>query len=126
MNRKITLYLGLAFIFLASALTAQEDAFQVRRLSVQEGLSQSSVNCILQDNKGFLWIGTQDGLNRYDGNSFTIYTYDPDDPGGLPDGLWAHTSAAGIRMGCGGGGSDESVADGEAALNGGRGGGGAL
>ncbi|MCJ7832881.1 MAG: hypothetical protein MUQ20_00655 [Deltaproteobacteria bacterium] len=108
MNRKVTLYLGLAFVFLAPALTAQEDAFQVRRLSVQDGLSQSSVNCILQDNKGFLWIGTQDGLNRYDGNSFTIYTYDPDDPGSLPDGnilalhedrrgnIWIGTLAGGL------------------------------
>ena len=107
-RRKIILCLWLAFVFVASALTAQEDAFQVRRLSVQEGLSQSSVNCILQDNKGFLWIGTQDGLNRYDGNSFTIYTYDPDDPGSLPDGnilalhedrrgnIWIGTLAGGL------------------------------
>ncbi|HEX9903318.1 MAG TPA: two-component regulator propeller domain-containing protein [Acidobacteriota bacterium] len=107
-RRKITLCLWPALVFLASSLTAQEDIFQVRRLSVQEGLSQSAVNCILQDNKGFLWIGTQDGLNRFDGNSFTIYTYDPDDPGSLSDGnilalhedrggnIWIGTLAGGL------------------------------
>jgi signal transduction histidine kinase/ligand-binding sensor domain-containing protein len=38
------------------------------------------VNCILQDNYGFIWFGTDDGLNRYDGHQFTPYRHDPDDP----------------------------------------------
>lgn len=42
-------------------------------LSIERGLSQSTINCILQDRKGFLWFGTEDGLNRYDGYHFTIY-----------------------------------------------------
>ena len=42
------------------------------------GLSQSRVHTILQDSLGFLWIGTQDGLNKYDGYSFDHFRYQPD------------------------------------------------
>jgi serine phosphatase RsbU (regulator of sigma subunit)/ligand-binding sensor domain-containing protein len=56
-----------------------------RHLTVKEGLSQGSVNCILQDSKGFLWFGTQDGLNRFDGYDFRIYKNDPADPQSLND-----------------------------------------
>lgn len=49
-------------------------------LSLEEGLSQSVVNVFLQDSQGFLWMGTQDGLNRYDGRNFVTYKYDADDP----------------------------------------------
>ncbi|HEY4288128.1 MAG TPA: two-component regulator propeller domain-containing protein [Puia sp.] len=54
-------------------------------LTTTEGLSQNSVNCILKDKYGFMWFGTRDGLNRWDGNSFSIYRNDPKDPGSLPD-----------------------------------------
>src|SRR5512133_1080149 len=47
--------------------------------SVRNGLSQSQVNCVMQDSYGFLWVGTQDGLNRYDGIRFTHYHYLPFD-----------------------------------------------
>ncbi len=53
------------------------------RLSIEEGLSQSTVNCILQDRTGFLWLGTQGGLNRYDGYRFEVYRHDGDDPATL-------------------------------------------
>jgi len=46
-----------------------------RQLSVKEGLSQNSAISISQDSIGFLWIATQDGLNKYDGRKFTIYPY---------------------------------------------------
>lgn len=46
-------------------------------LSREQGLSYSNVLCILQDRKGFLWFGTEDGLNKYDGYKFTIYKRDP-------------------------------------------------
>ncbi len=53
---------------------------------LEQGLSQSSVEAMLQDNFGFLWIGTQDGLNRYDGYSFKVFRPDPNDPNALSDG----------------------------------------
>ena len=52
-------------------------------LSLDDGLSQNAGLAFLQDQRGYLWIGTQDGLNRYDGQTFTIYKNDPDDPDSL-------------------------------------------
>ncbi|MGQ7944322.1 hybrid sensor histidine kinase/response regulator transcription factor [Flavobacterium sp. WC2509] len=54
-----------------------------KHLSVKEGLSQSSVMCVFQDHKGFLWFGTRDGLNRYDGYTFKNYRYNSQDSGSL-------------------------------------------
>ena len=55
------------------------------QISLEEGLSQSVVNAILQDRKGFLWVGTDDGLNRYNGYSFTVFKPDADNPASLSD-----------------------------------------
>jgi ligand-binding sensor domain-containing protein/signal transduction histidine kinase len=54
-------------------------------ISIEQGLSQSSVQVIFQDSRGFLWFGTEDGLNRYDGYNFTIYKPDPDVSSSLSD-----------------------------------------
>jgi serine phosphatase RsbU (regulator of sigma subunit)/ligand-binding sensor domain-containing protein len=54
-------------------------------LSVKQGLSQADVNCILQDSKGFIWFGTQDGLNRYDGYGLRVFKHDPGDPNSLDE-----------------------------------------
>src|SRR5690349_806176 len=42
-------------------------------INTRDGLSQSTVTCILKDRYGFMWFGTEDGLNKYDGRRFTIY-----------------------------------------------------
>ena len=55
------------------------------RIPTEQGLSQATVISIIQDNQGFIWFGTEDGLNRYDGYNFTIYRHDPDDPNSLSD-----------------------------------------
>jgi ligand-binding sensor domain-containing protein len=52
-------------------------------LGIPEGLSSSFVTGILQDRQGFIWIGTRDGLNRFDGYSFRTFRYDPVNPGSL-------------------------------------------
>jgi len=52
-------------------------------ITIQDGLSQSSVHTIIQDRQGFLWLGTEDGLNRYDGYQFTIFKPEPGDPTSL-------------------------------------------
>lgn len=49
-------------------------------LSLNEGLSNNSVNCILQDQEGFMWFGTDDGLNKYDGYTFTTFRPDYSNP----------------------------------------------
>ncbi len=49
-------------------------------LTIEDGLSQSSVYAILQDKKGMMWFGTWDGLNRYDGYRFTVFKYDSQNP----------------------------------------------
>ena len=48
-------------------------SIRFEHISLEQGLSQSVINIIFQDSKGFLWIGTEDGLNRYDGYSFKVY-----------------------------------------------------
>lgn len=58
-------------------------AVKFQRISIEQGLSQSVVTAILQDSRGFLWFGTQDGLNRYDGYRFHVYRNVPGDPGSL-------------------------------------------
>ncbi|HXG54246.1 MAG TPA: two-component regulator propeller domain-containing protein [Vicinamibacterales bacterium] len=64
--------LALAVMEVAQA-AAEPESPRFTRLSVEDGLSQSSVQQILQDRKGFLWFGTQEGLNRYDGYRFTVH-----------------------------------------------------
>ncbi len=58
---------------------APSTPLRFERLSLEQGLSQNSVLAMLQDRQGFLWIATQDGLNRFDGYSFAVYKHDPED-----------------------------------------------
>jgi len=60
------------------------------RISLEQGLSQSTVFSMLQDSQGFMWFGTENGLNKYDGYNFTVYKHDPDDPNSL-GGNWIQT-----------------------------------
>ncbi len=61
------------------ALFAQERPIAFKHLTIDDGLSQSLIHAILQDRKGYMWFGTQDGLNRYDGYRFTVFKNDPFD-----------------------------------------------
>jgi ligand-binding sensor domain-containing protein/signal transduction histidine kinase len=64
---------------LLQALARYNSNLPYRQISIDQGLSQSTVTSILQDRDGFIWVGTQDGLNRFDGNNFEVYKHDPTD-----------------------------------------------
>jgi ligand-binding sensor domain-containing protein/serine phosphatase RsbU (regulator of sigma subunit) len=72
-GRSIILLTFLCFSF--NDLSAQKDVIDFKRLNVEDGLAQNTVYAIIQDHKGFMWFGTDDGLNRFDGYSFKSYTY---------------------------------------------------
>jgi len=67
------------FLSLPFILFAQTQDIKFEHISVEQGLSHGRVHSILQDHRGFMWFGTDDGLNKYDGYKFTIYRHDPDD-----------------------------------------------
>jgi signal transduction histidine kinase/ligand-binding sensor domain-containing protein len=69
----------------AGALAATPRSLRFERISLEQGLSQESVLTILQDRQGFMWFGTQAGLNRFDGYKMTVFRNDPDDPGSIAD-----------------------------------------
>ena len=64
-------FLFVGFIFI-NKLTAA-DSLAVSYLGIEQGLSNNSVRCIYQDHNGFMWFGTNDGLNKYDGYTFTVF-----------------------------------------------------
>ncbi len=70
----------LKFSFL---LFPQQMEINFKSLTKKDGLSQGGVYSIFQDSRGFMWFGTQDGLNRYDGYQFKIYKHDPTDHSSL-------------------------------------------
>ena len=57
----------------------QDRDVRFERVENEAGPSHNSINAITQDRQGFLWIGTDDGLNRYDGYDFVVYRHDPSD-----------------------------------------------
>lgn len=75
MSFKIVFLLNICCSFLFS----QSANYRIREYGSHVGLSQSVVNCVIQDSKGFIWAGTQDGLNRFDGYSFKVYKPDIED-----------------------------------------------
>ena len=78
---KIKILFSLLFFFCIAGLNAQEYYF--RHYKVQDGLSNNSVLSSLQDHRGFMWFGTKDGLNRFDGYTFKVYQSDPESPKSL-------------------------------------------
>jgi ligand-binding sensor domain-containing protein len=95
----------LSLLFCALALATPP--LSVQRYSLEEGLSQQAVNAIVQDADGFMWFGTEDGLNRFDGYEFRQLRHDRGDTTTLPngwisslvaseDGLWIGTDGGGV------------------------------
>ncbi|WNC69574.1 EAL domain-containing protein [Thalassotalea nanhaiensis] len=92
-------------IFSLSAHSSSQTPIKFQQLSIEQGLSQSSVYSIAQDQEGFIWLATQDGLNRYDGYEFSYYRNEIDNPNSLlnnfvrvvfvdsSNGLWVGTQS---------------------------------
>ncbi len=78
------LCLGVTLSLATASWGLNPSPIRFERISLEQGLSQGTVTCILQDRLGFLWLGTQNGLNRYDGHDFTVYNHDPADQTSLP------------------------------------------
>ena len=66
-------YLFIGTLLLQPPLTDRMSMSVSKRITINDGLSLSSVYDIYQDSKGFIWFGTEDGLNKYDGQSITVY-----------------------------------------------------
>ncbi len=107
MLNKIRLKLLFILLFLSNVtLFAQELKFA--HITAEQGLSMGAVNCVLQDSRGFMWFGTQDGLNKYDGYSITVYKHNQLDSNSLANNfiyslfedksgvLWIGTNGGGL------------------------------
>lgn len=70
MKRIFFLFLFTVFI---GTCYGQNDSYYFKNYQVQNGLSSNTITTILQDKKGFMWIGTRNGLNRFDGNTFKVF-----------------------------------------------------
>ena len=76
MNIRVEKYLVILLAALSIIrLSAQSPSVRFKHLDIEQGLSQNMIRDILQDSKGFMWIGTWDGLNRYDGYNFKVYKH---------------------------------------------------
>jgi ligand-binding sensor domain-containing protein/serine phosphatase RsbU (regulator of sigma subunit) len=95
-----------SFLILCNFSIAQELKFA--HITSEQGLSMGAVNCILQDSRGFVWFGTQDGLNKYDGYSITVFKHNQLDSNSLSNNfiyslyedknntLWIGTNGGGV------------------------------
>src|ERR1700742_1038691 len=88
MNCKTLLSILSAILF--GIILHAQDSIQTfyppnERFGVKEGLSQGLVMSMMQDKEGYMWFGTSDGLNKYDGYNITVYRNNPDDKYSLPE-----------------------------------------
>ncbi len=85
-HHSITKLLFTIWCFLAGAATlCRSQNLLFEHFTSENGLSENFVYTIYQDKKGFLWIGTHDGLNRYDGYGFKKFRHNPADSNSIPD-----------------------------------------
>ncbi|MCP4217228.1 MAG: response regulator [bacterium] len=102
-------YIWMVLVFLLSIFLYPDSQLKFRRLSAEQGLSSNTVYSICQDARGFMWIGTGDGLNRFDGYTFKIFNHDSHDPASISNnsagnilidrsgGMWVCTWGGGLN-----------------------------
>ncbi|GAB2531857.1 ligand-binding sensor domain-containing protein [Spirosoma aerophilum] len=105
-----TLSLLVVVFWFVQRSQAQPSNARFTFLTTNQGLSQNNVTCILRDRKGFMWFGTRDGLNKFDGYNYTVYRNDPFKPTSLSDSfvhtlfednkgrLWVGTDNGGLSL----------------------------
>ncbi len=98
------------YITPAAAQPYPQKKLSFEALTIDDGLSQGMVNCIIQDHFGFMWFATKEGLNRYDGYHFVVYRHDINDTTTLADNfircvfedkegrLWVGTAGHGLDL----------------------------
>ena len=82
---KILLFAACLFLLSPIAAFSQKPDIKFKQVNVEQGLSNSWVEAIFQDSRGFMWIGTRNGLDRYDGQQFKIYQNNLKDTGSISD-----------------------------------------
>jgi signal transduction histidine kinase/ligand-binding sensor domain-containing protein/DNA-binding response OmpR family regulator len=83
--KRLLVQLGLVLALLTGSVPSiGSDSIPITRLNIDRGLSNNSVRCIFQDHNGFMWFGTYDGLNRYDGYDFKVFRNVLEDTNSLP------------------------------------------
>ena len=87
--KKLFIYLYILLLSVIPRIYGQNKDFNFDYFGVEDGLSQSDVYCVFQDSRGLIWIGTQAGLNRFDGRTFISYDADPIDKTSISSG-WIH------------------------------------
>ncbi len=75
--------LYILLLLIVPCLACEAQPYYFKHYQVENGLSNNTVYCSLQDSHGFLWLGTKDGLNRFDGYSFKTFRHDGKDPKSL-------------------------------------------
>jgi len=78
--------LQLLFLLVTNLVCAQPSNSSFLHYTTDQGLSNDHVLCINKDKLGFLWVGTVNGLNRFDGRTFKVFHHDPKNPNTIPDG----------------------------------------
>ena len=75
----------LSCINVSTSYANMVENYNFKNITIEDGLSQSTVETIYQDSKGYIWIGTNDGLDRYNGYEFKYYKHDKDDKNSIPN-----------------------------------------
>jgi len=107
--KNCTRLLFVLILFISVLTFGQNQQLRFERIGTKEGLSDPNVNCLTQDSRGFIWVGTRYGLNRYDGNQFRVFYNDPSDSGSISNNyikniiedvkgnIWIATSGGGFN-----------------------------